>query len=61
MLKLIWNNFAVAIIAAFFGALLSLVVSGEHIGNALYWFNTALLWIIFMVVDLVKGKHKEAE
>lgn len=61
MLKLIWNNFAVAIIAAFFGALLSLVVSGEHIGNPVYWFNTVLLWIIFMVVDLVKGKHKEAE
>lgn len=61
MLKLIWNNFGISILAAFFGALLSLVVTGDHIGNAVFWFNTVLLWIIFMVVDLVKGKHKEAE
>jgi hypothetical protein len=62
MFKVLWENIAVAILAALFGAILSLVVTGEHIGEVTFWINAIFVWVIFVIFDLVKGKHKkEAE
>jgi hypothetical protein len=52
--KLIWQNLGWAIVAAFFGSALSLVVSGEHIGQAVFWVNVVLVWIVFTIIDIVK-------
>lgn len=52
--KLIWQNLAWGVIASFFGSALSLVVSGEHVGNAVFWVNVVLIWIVFTIIDLVK-------
>lgn len=59
MLKIIFDNFVMAVFGAFFAAILTLVVSGEHVGNALFTFNTIILWVVFLIVDFVKGKHKK--
>ena len=59
MFKLIFDNFAFAVLCSFFSAILTLIVSGEHMGNALFMFYTVTLWIAFVIFDLVKGKHKK--
>lgn len=59
MFKVLWENLVVGIMAAFFGAILSLVVTGEHIGNGTFWINAIFIWVILVIFDLVKGKHKK--
>ena len=60
MFKLLWDNFIYGIFAALFGGIVSLIVTGEYIGEAVFWFNTIVLTIVFFIIDLFKGKHKES-
>lgn len=61
MIKLIWENFILSIFGAFFGALVTVVVSGNHIGNTGYFFNVFLLTAIFTIIDLRKQRKKAKE
>lgn len=61
MFNLIWKNFAISVIAAFFGGILSLVISGEHIGNVVFWANTVLLTLGFTLADLIRINKKKKD
>jgi hypothetical protein len=57
MFKMIWDNLVISFFCSIFGGLAVLIVSGEHMGNSYFWFNTILLTIIFTVVDLFKKRN----
>jgi hypothetical protein len=62
MFKMIWDNFVISFFCSIFAALAVLIISGDHMGNGSFWFNTFLFTIIWTIVDLIKNrKVKEVE
>ena len=59
MFKLIWDNFVISFFCSIFGALVILIITGEHWGNGGFWFNTILFTIIFTIVDWFKKPKVE--
>jgi hypothetical protein len=54
MYNLIFKNFGISFFSVAVGALVNLIVSGEHLGNLYFWFFVFGWTFIWTVYDLFK-------